>query len=292
MMLNRVTIIIPTTCADKRCETLRRAVMSLSTQDTGCPSILIVANGPRANAAILKEFASHPQIEVFRLAESNLPRALAFGRSHVATPYFGFLDDDDEYLPDALRLRLQGLEGNSAAAVCATDGYDFTDGRDRIRNVIFPETQQDPLRGLLRANWLASCGGLFRSDLVPERFFDPVTKYFEWTLLAYKLAASRRLILLDTPTYRLYESSESLSRSEAYRLAEPEVLKQICLLDLPKDVQFALRQRVSRAYHSLSSYFLRDGRLREAWGFHARSLFQPSGWQYLSFTARLIQRSL
>lgn len=256
------------------------------------PSILLVANGSRVDEKVLQRICAMPGVKASRLAEGSLPRALAFGRSHVATPYFGFLDDDDEYLPNALRLRLQALEGNSAAAVCATDGYDFTDGRDCIREVIFPETQQDPLRGLLRANWLASCGGLFRSDLVPESFFDNSTKYFEWTLLAYKLAVARRVILLSTPTYRLYESSDSLSRSEAYRLAEPEVLKKICLLDLPKDVQWALRQRVSRAYHSLSSYFLRDGRLREAWGFHARSLFQPSGWQYLSFTASLIRRSL
>ena len=292
MMLNRVTIIIPTTCADERCESLRRAVRSLLTQDIGYPSILVVANGPRVNAALLKEIASYPQVEVLRLEEGSLPRAIALGRAHVATPYFGFLDDDDEYLPDALRLRLQVLDGDLTAALCATDGYDFVDGCDHLRETVYPETLEDPLRGLLKANWLASCGGLYRSDLVPARFFDGVTKYYEWTLLAYKLAASQRVLLLNTPTYRLYESPGSLSRSEAYRLAEPDVLKQTCLLDLPKDVRRALRKRVARAYHSLSSYYLREDRLRDAWGFHALSLFQPSGWQYLSFTARLIQRSL
>lgn len=289
MMLSRVTVIIPSVCADERCETLKRAVRSLLTQDIGCPSILVVANGPRVNADFLKDIASYPQVEVLRLAEGSLPRAIALGRSHVATPYFGFLDDDDEYLPYALRLRLQALEGDLTAAVCATDGYNFVDGSDHLIETIYPETLEDPLRGLLKANWLASCSGLYRSDLVPARFFDGVTKYYEWTLLAYKLAVSQRVLLLNTPTYRLYVSSGSLSRSEAYRLAEPEVLKKICLLDLPTDVQRALRQRVGRAYHSLSSHFLREGRLREAWRFHARSLIQPDGWRYIPYTAHLLK---
>ena len=289
MTLNRVTIIIPSTCADERCETLRRAVKSLSVQDVGCPSILIVANGPRVNVALLKEIASQPQIKVLRLAEGSVARAQAMGRAHVFTSYFGFLDDDDEYSPDALRLRLNALEGDPEAAACATDGYDFTDGIDQIRETISPEAQQDPLRGLLRGNWLASCGGLFRSHLVPESFFDGVTQYFEWTLLAYKLASSRRVVLLNTPTYRLYASAGSLSRSENYRLAEPEVLKKICLLDLPSDVRRAVRQRVGRAYHSLSGHFFRKGQLHDAWGFHARSLLQPDGWRYASYTARLLK---
>lgn len=247
-----------------------------------------MANGPKVDEKVLGRICAMPGVQASRLAEGSLPLAIAFGRSRVATPYFGYLDDDDEYLPDAMQLRLRALEGNPDAAVCATGGYEFIDGRDQTRQTIFPESQHDPLRGLLRSNWLASCGGLFRSDLVPESFFDGATKYFEWTLLAYKLAASRRVILLNTPTYRLYASSGSLSQSEAYRLAEPEVLRKICLLDLPKDVRWELRKRVGSAYHSLSSHFLREGRLREAWRFHARSLMQPDGLRYVPYTVRLL----
>lgn len=285
-----VTVIIPTICSDERHDTLRRAVKSLSTQDIGCPSILVVANGPRVNAAILQEIASHPKVHALRLAEGSLPHALAFGRSHVATAYFGFLDDDDEYLPDALRVRLQALEGDSAAAVCATNGYHFIDGRDQLREAFTPEAQQDPLRGLLRANWLASCGGLFRSDLVQESFFDGAIKYFEWTLLAYKLAASRRVVLVNTPTYRLYESSDSLSRSAAYKLAEPGFIEKIIAFDLPEDVRQALARHLSQAHHAISSYHLRRGEIRNAWAAHLRSLRQPGGLRYLTYTLKLLLR--
>ena len=45
----------------------------------------------------------------------------------------------------------------------------------------------DPLRALVIENWLASCGGLFRSDRVSIDYFDGVTRHYEWTFLAYSL---------------------------------------------------------------------------------------------------------
>ena len=77
-------------------------------------------------------------------------------------------------------------------------------------------------------------------------------------------------------------------RSEAYRLAEPHVLEHICRMDLPRDVRLELQRRVGRAYHGLAGYFLRAGRLREAWKYHAHSLMQTGGWRHLPYTAKLL----
>lgn len=285
----KITIIIPTTCEAKREVTLVRALASLRGQTIGGPSILVVANGSRVDNGVLQRVCAAPDVRLSRLEEGSLPRALAHGRASVATPYFGFLDDDDEYLPQALSLRLDMLERYTQAVVCATDGYDHLDGVDRLRETVSPNATKDPLRGLLQANWLASCGGLYRTDLVPVSYFDGETKYYEWTLLAYKLAASSQVLLLETPTYRLHVSSGSLSRSEAYRLAEPEVLKKICSMDLPADVRSALRRRIGNAYHGLAGYFLRSGRTRDAWRFHFHSLTQAGGWRYAPYTAKLLK---
>ena len=282
-----ITVVIPTTCEPARRSTLERAVFSLLNQEIGAPSILVVANGPRVDAGVLSAIKKLSMVRTLELDEGSLPRAIAVGRSAVSTPYFGFLDDDDEYLPNALDLRLRALEQFPDAAAAATDGYEWRDGVDHLRETVTATALRDPLRGLLAANWLASCSALFRSTLVTPQFFDGVTRYFEWTLLAYKIAARHRIVLLDTPTYRLYESVGSLSKSEAYKLAAPEVLKTVADLELPRDVRNALRDRVGRAYHTASSYFLREGRRGEAWTAHLQSLRWPGGLRYLAYTLKL-----
>jgi hypothetical protein len=185
-------------------------------------------------------------------------------------------------------VRLQALENDADASAAVTDGFERRDNVDRPRAVLPAIRSTDPLRALLTANWLASCGGLFRSAMITQDYFDGVTPYFEWTLIAFKIAATNRVLLLNSPTYRLHDSPQSLSKSEAYRLSEPEVLRKILGMELPEDVRSALRHRLGRSYHSLSTYCLQQHRLREAWRFHARSMFQPGGWRYASFTARLL----
>lgn len=285
----QITIVIPTTCDPVRESALVRALASLQNQTMGVPSIVVVANGPHVDERVLQRIGAMPGVQVRRIEAGSAPRAIALGRHGVTTPYFGFLDDDDEYLPDALSVRFQALERDADAAVCATDGYDFAGGEDRLREAISAEAQRDPLRGLLQANWLASCGGLFRSALVSAHYFDGETRFYEWTLLAYQLAASTKILLLNTPTFRLHPSLGSLSRSEAYRLAEPDVLRKICRLNLPEDVQHALRRRLGTSYHSIARYFGQTGRRRYAWRYHGRSLIQPGGWRYALYSVKLFK---
>jgi hypothetical protein len=59
-----------------------------------------------------------------------------------------------------------------------------------------------PLRALKVQNWLASCGGLYRSRSVSIEYFDEEATYFEWTLLAYKLASKLKMAFVDVPAYR------------------------------------------------------------------------------------------
>ena len=149
------------------------------------------------------------------MAEGSLPAALRHGRSLVDTPFFGFLDDDDEYLPDAIAIRLAAFASDAAIDAVATNGFTNIGGVDRVRHEHPDAAATDPLRALLRENWLASCGGLFRTDRVTVDFFDGVTRHYEWTVLGFKLAASRRVLYVDKPTFRVYDSPGSLSKSRA-----------------------------------------------------------------------------
>lgn len=286
--MNRISVIIPTTCEARRWDSLKRAISSVTLQENVDVEVIVVVNGTRFDPGCYEELRNMPGLSVVYLEEGNLPRAVKYARSLVTTPFFAFLDDDDEYLPGALWRRLQPLLADETVGYVAANGYSHVDGRDEQAVTNVEAVQRDPLRALLRENWLASCGGLYRSSSVSSDYFDGKTRYLEWTLLAYKLASSMRMVFVDEPTYRIHDSPDSLSKSEAFREAEIGVLNQILALELPADVKNGLRIKMGRAYHSLSNHYRRQGDLKRAWSCHLTSLRYPEGLRYVTYTRRLL----
>ena len=253
------------------------------------PCILVVANGSRVDKALTEAIGARPRVRVAFQRQGSLPAAMRYGRSLVETPLFGFLDDDDEYLPDALDIRVACMSADPSVDVVATNGYTSTGGVDRIRHEHPECAAADPLHALIRENWLASCGGLYRSARVPIDFFDGVTRHYEWTVLAYKLAAARKVLYVNKPTFRVYDSPGSLSKSHEFRTAEPDVLEQILALpNLPTDLKHALRRKIGRAHHGLSTMYLASGDRRAAMKHHMASLVAPGGLSFLLYTRRLL----
>lgn len=250
--------------------------------------VIVVVNGKRFDPACYEALCGESGLNVVYREEGNLPLAIRFGRSLVTAPVFAFLDDDDEYLPGALWRRLQPLLVDGAIGYVASNGYRQVGSQDEAVVTNVEVVRRDPLRALLTENWLASCGGLYRSDRVTIDYFDGETRYLEWTLLAYKLASSMNMAFVDAPTYRIHDSPDSLSKSEAYREAEIGVLDKILDLELPVDVKQSLRVKTGRAYHGLSNYHRRAGRLGRAWRCHLMSLRYPEGWRYLSYSRMLL----
>lgn len=284
-----VTIVIASTCETKRADTLRRAVQSLLDQRHRVPRILIVANGSRIDPEVVRSVSALPGVVVEYQSAGSLPNALRYGVSCVETQYFGFLDDDDEYLPDALALRCAALEADPAVDVVVTNGYGCTGGVDELRLGNLERVARDPLRALSVENWLTSCGGLFRIDRVSTAYFDGVTRHSEWTLLAYKLALTRRIAFIDVPTFRIHlDSPGSLSKSLEYREGQTDALRQIVAMDLPPDVKRAVRSKLGRAYHGLASFYLAEGQRAVALRHHLKSLRAPGGLAYLTFSRKLL----
>ena len=284
-----VTVIIPSTCERARRTLLLRAIGSVRHQLADKHTrILVVANGPQVDEEVLETIRHIDGVDAIRLVEASVAAAQRWGREMVATPFFGFLDDDDEYLPDAISIRVAAFAADPQADVVVTNGYDRLGAADVLRIRYPDEVRKDPLRALIRENWLASCGGLFRSATIGPEYFDGKTRYFEWTSRAFRLALERRVIFVDHPTFRIYPTNGSASTSNAYREAEPLVLKEILDLNLPDDLRRAVEEKLGRAYHGLSGHHLSLGNWRAAVANHFASLRYPGGRRYLSFSAKVI----
>lgn len=283
-----VDIIIPTTCEAKRWDCLQRAIGSVCT-DQGVPvRVIVVVNGSRFDETLYQQLRQDPRLTVVYREQGSAPLAQRHGRSLVNADFFAFLDDDDEYLPGALEQRCAPMVADETLAFVATNGYRNRNGVDRISVRYTRGINTDPLQALTRENWLASCGGLYRTSSIPVEWFDDPAPYLEWTYLAFKLTVGFRMRFIDVPTFRINDTPGSLSKSAAYRDAELMVLAKILALQLPRHVRQSLQGKKGRVFHSLSLQSRREGRLIAAWRYHLRSMVLPQGWRYLAFSRKLL----
>lgn len=285
-----LTVIIPTTAQTSRKAYLLRALGSTQ-QQTGCQvRIVVVVNGESFDSELLAQMASVPNVVVEQISTPSLPGALAHGRSCVDTKYFCFLDDDDELLPNTLGMRIDVMEHDANLDVLVTNGFNIIDGVEMHR--LPPALPQGTglLHSLIRQNWLASCGGIYRSDRIPVQYFANLIPCYEWTTVALRLALERNICFLDVMSYRVHDTPGSLSKSDEFIVGSVRIVKEMLGMPLPSDVHDAVRRQLAPAMHSVSDHFRRRRVWREAWRYHLNSLLHRGGLRYLTYTRHLIWR--
>lgn len=282
-----VSVIIPTTCELRRKESLERAINSVVRQNMGEIEVIVVVNGKRFDPELFAQLKADARLKVYYQEEGSLPAALRFGRTLVTRDFFSFLDDDDEYFPEALQIRLAPLMEDHSLDVVVTNGYMMEAGVWQLR-VRQPHTiNREPLEALIKENWLASCGGLFRSATIMADYFDGHTKYFEWTLLAFRMVLSeRKIIFIEAPTYCINETPQSLSKSREYHQSLIGFIHYLMTLDTSPRVLKALKYKLAAAWHGASEDYLAAGEKTQAWRCHIKSLLHRGGLRYLGYSWR------
>ena len=285
--MKTVSVIIATTADPRRQESLTRAVESVQTQQGVTTKLILVVNGPRCDAVLPPELQRLP-LHVIRLPEPSLPAAIGAGRLAVESDHFSFLDDDDVYLPGALAARVDALESANADVL-------VSNGRDPAGNLIIPDValvERDRLKALLSRNWLASCAGLYRSADVSAEYFQDLVKYFEWTVLAFRLVmAGKRISFVNDVTYQISDTEGSASKQRSMESALNGVaVVEYMIAHVPEALRASLSWRRAAAYHQTSDTCLSSGDLAQAWRMHATSI-RLGGWRYLAYTRKLIRHT-
>lgn len=288
-----VTVILPSRGQPGRLDSLRRAIESIASQHDVCAIPLVVLNGPHVSPGVEAALRADGRVRVLTRREPGLPGAYVAGREAVETPWFATLDDDDLLLPGALARRVEELERRPDHAVVVTNGY----RRDGVRDVLNVEppldVAADPLRALLRRNWLLPGSWLCRSALVTPSLFAGMPPYLECTFLAVRFASRLGMVWIDEPTVVYHVGAPlAVTGSREYVVGQMDGLRAILALPLPDDVRHAWRRRVAAAYHAAADYDWRAGSLRSAWRWHLASLCEPGGWRHVTFTRHLIRAML
>ncbi len=284
-----ISVIIPT-CADaSRAPLLWRAIGSLLSNQDDLVLPVVVVNGSRYLSEALNDLRQRRDIRCIYREEAGTTGARLAGRRAIDTEFFGMLDDDDEYLPGAAKVQIRPLLRDPSIDVVVTNGYRRENGRDALNFPEFSTFQLNPLRSLIESPWLNSGGLLCRSDTVSSSYFE-VPRSMELTYMAMKLALSRKLQFLDTPTYRWHrETSEPQSRSKRYMEGAPEAIRKMLALNPPAEIARLLERKYAASLHFLSDWERTDGNYSAAWRYHLRSLFSPYGIKYFPYTRHLVR---
>ncbi len=282
-----VSVIIPTCAEVTRAPLLARALDSLLRNQGDLVLPVVVVNGSRYLPEVLNDLRKRRDIRCIYLDEASTTGARLAGRRVIDTEFFGVLDDDDEYLPGAAKVQIGPLLRDSSIDVVVTNGYRRENGQDVLNLSEFSTFQRDPLRSLMEWAWLNSGGFLCRSETVTSSYLD-APRSMELTYMAMKLALSRKLQFLDTPTYRWYrDTPEPQSRSKYYVEGAPEAIREMMALNPPAWVRRSLARKYAASLHFLSDWERTNGNYGAAWRYHLRSLLSVYGIKYFYYTRHL-----
>ncbi len=287
--MKSVTTIIPTTCEKSRSELILRAINSVLDQEGVKLEVIIVVNGKKYDTALLDSIKNNHQLKVIYIPKGNVSFARSEGIKYVTSDYFGFLDDDDEYLQHSLSTRANEMEREPGIDVIVTNGYIHEDADTLlVDNHIENKIKQDLALSFFERNWFASPASLFRKNTVAESIFEFDFKYFEWTYLFFRLITEQKKIKYsDSITYRKYENNSlSISKSLDYRLALPDFLLELYKLPLATNIKDRIRKKYQMSLNLTSNYYLDNNKRKQAIMFHVKCLLN-GGWQYLPYTRKL-----
>jgi glycosyltransferase involved in cell wall biosynthesis len=267
-----ITIMIPTTATRRRRDFLQRSIDSALTQSGVCVSVLVIANGNQCDENLLSELGRTPGVTVIREPVASLPRALEIGRNNIDTPMFGEIDDDDQFLPSALRALLDGFGQNTDADVVV--------GKAVLRHNHAADTM---------SIWLVPGSGLFRSDRVPPTVFVGIPKFLEWTFLATALCLNHKIAFVpDTVVVHHVGLPFSMDTSAEMPFGRIEGLQKILTLPLPEEIRCGFRRKLASTYHHCSNLCLNKREFAAALGLHINSLIHPGGWRYFPYARHLL----
>lgn len=286
-----VEIVIPTLASVERRLQLLRAIESVfEAAQYASVRVIVCVNGSHYDERTVSELRHEPRVSVHQFNFASAPRASAEGRRRVTARHFGFLDDDDVLLPGAIDLRLDTLrKAPSDVDVVISNGIRRIGGMDRPMLDDLASAVSNPLRALIHQNWLPSCGALFRTERIGQAYFDAYHDFAEWTWIAYQLAIDgRRLVACDAPTFIVYDTPRSLSKSQIYRDSYIQLFQRMLNRKPPADVRQLIQRRLAAALHDASTDRLKAGELQAALRFHLRSLFHLGGWRYLSYSRHIL----
>lgn len=245
--------------------------------------LLVIDDGSiDGTAAIVKSYLADSRVKYRFQANQERAAARNHGIRHACGKYIAFLDADDLWLPDKLRLQIEYLNQHPEVGLCFTHyGLINRQGLPLGRQAIHFVPGQNQFYSLLKGNFISNS-----TVITPRPVLDKVG-LFDETLPAFgcedwdmwlRIARLYPIHLIDQllALYRLHESNTSL---EQIRQSAEGVLQKVFTDPaLPAHIAKHKKNVYALLYLNLSETYLRLNQRQSAFEYwqQARRV-QPSG---------------
>jgi glycosyltransferase involved in cell wall biosynthesis len=289
--MNECSVIVRTMARPERAAMLWRAIESIRSGNSASIEIIVVVNGEATDETLMLQLRNRPGIRVITMNSASSPGAILEGRRAVSSPYFSYLDDDDEYLPGAVDARLGLMCRQPTTDIVASNGFRRKGNVRELALKHLDSVPSDPLAALFQENWLPSCGVTFRTATVSESFFVDLPKHIHWSFLGFRLALAKKTVsTIDEPTFVINDTPGSASKTSSYLMCHVEIYSRMLDMSPPPAIRRILKQRLAQAWHEASDSLRRDGSYSAAWRAHFNSLRSTAGWKFMPYTRHLLRR--
>lgn len=285
-----VSIIIPTTCSSQREFSLMQAIESALNQTDINVEVIVVVNGINFDQCLFEKIKVNSGISVYYCSEGNVSKARYYGINNISFDAFGFLDDDDEILPNTLKYSYYLLNENPDTAVVVSNGYfHSSDDKIHVDAGFYKDILDSQENSFLEKNWFTTPAALYKINKIDKSIFDISYKYFELTYIFFKLIEKEyKIVFNDVVSYRYYEDTiMSASKLESYKVAYPEMLKIIMGMNLSEEVKYKLKDKYIVGLNGLSVYYLENNQFKLAVYYHLKCLFS-GGLKYFLYTRKVL----
>lgn len=200
-----ISVVIPTY---NRCESLRRALLSVFSQTLLPTEVVVIDDGSTDSTHVMvrKEF---PKASCYRQENYGVSSARNLGILHTTGEWLAFLDSDDEWLPEKLNRQSAVLAANPESRVCHTEELWIRNG---IR--VNPATKYTKRSGWIFTQCLPLCAMspstimIHRSVFEDIGLFDTGLPACEDYDLWLRITANYPVLLIEEPQIKKYGGHE------------------------------------------------------------------------------------
>ena len=262
-----VSVVIPAYNAEK---TILETIKSVQSQTLHDFEIILINDGSTDKTVHLVSALAESRLKVFNYSNGGLPVARNRGIKHATGQYIAFIDADDLWTPDKLKLQLEALQQHSESGVA----YSWTTYINSEGKFLYaqkpPFFEGNVYQNILLTNFIANGSNILVRRQVIDSVgeFDPLLKAAEDWDYNIRLAAQFTFVLV--PKYQiLYRKSSNAMSSKVDTMEKANLFViERAFQNAPPELQYLKKQSLSKLYRFFTKLYLdynfNDNKIKQA----------------------------